>query len=275
MAGDWIKMRVDLADDPAVIGMADRLGVDEFAIVGRLHRLWSWADAQSRDGHAYGVTKAWIDKYVRCDGFATQMQTVSWLTVTETGIEFPKFSRHNGETAKTRASATKRKQNQRSKVTDETGQTSRDERDKNKTREEKRREELTQHIPRTPAQVSIVLRKYTIDANPSHPSVIAMAEQGIDLDTLEACCKETREAKPNEKIAIGYIVSKLQGWKRQAELVKLSGGVKAKAVDRWWESHQSMDAKARELGIPGAKVGEQPGAFKSRIQQAIDGRSAA
>ena len=44
MAGDWIKMRVDLNEDPAVVGMAIALDTDEHSVVGRLHKLWSWAD---------------------------------------------------------------------------------------------------------------------------------------------------------------------------------------------------------------------------------------
>lgn len=154
MAGDWIKMRIALAEDPAVIAMAARLGLDEFAIVGRLHHLWGWADVQSRDGHAPGVTNVWIDRYVRCDGFATQMQAVGWLVITESGIEFPRFDRHNGETAKTRASATDRKRKQRANVTASDGQMSRKERDQRVTREEVR-EEITPPYGRRHRDVTV------------------------------------------------------------------------------------------------------------------------
>lgn len=140
MAGVWIKMRVDLATDPAVIGMAAELDVSEFEVVGMLHHLWSWADIQSRDGHAPGVTTKWINRYVQCDGFAERMQAVGWLEIDHDGIRFPKFDRHNGESAKKRGLATNRKQAQRSKdvtkVTPEEGQTSRTQRDKNATRED-------------------------------------------------------------------------------------------------------------------------------------------
>jgi hypothetical protein len=269
MAGDWIKMRIALSDDPAVISMAESLSIDEFSVVGRLHHLWGWADTQSRDGHADGVTQRWIDRYVRCDGFAQAMTSVGWLAVTDTGIEFPNFDRHNGDTAKSRGLATSRKQKQRS-VTDE----SRGERDKNETREEKRREELTPlHTPRASASISIVLRKYSINSNPSHPVVLAMAEQGVDLETLEACCKETREAKPNETIAVQYIAKKLEGWKAQASQVNVAGAAKRKVPETWFLSANSMSAKARELGIPDARMGETEGSFKSRIQQAINQRS--
>lgn len=155
MAGDWIKMRADLAEDPAVIGMASALGVDEDLIVGKLHRLWSWADRQSRDGHATGVTQIWIDRYIRCDGFAQAMVAVGWLEVEGASVTFPNFDRHNGETAKTRALGTKRKQKQRSvdpvNVTQSVTYVSRTERDKSETREEKRREEKEQVPPISPS----------------------------------------------------------------------------------------------------------------------------
>ena len=136
MAGDWIKMRVSLATDPAVIGIAARLDCTEFEVVGMLHHVWSWADTQSRDGHAPGVTEKWVDRYVQCDGFAQAMQSVGWLVITEDGVEFPHFDRHNGKTAKTRALGSNRQKKHRANVTAEEGQMSRSERDKSVTREE-------------------------------------------------------------------------------------------------------------------------------------------
>jgi len=141
MAGDWIKMRVSLATDPAVIGMATSLDRSEFEVVGMLHHLWGWADAHSRDGHADGVTDRWVNRFVQCDGFADAMAHVGWLQVTGTGILFPHFDRHNGESAKARGLAAERKRKQRSAVTGQTGQASRSERDNSVTREEKNREE--------------------------------------------------------------------------------------------------------------------------------------
>lgn len=144
MAGDWIKMRTSLATDPAVIAIADQLDVNEFEVVGMLHHLWTWADAQSRDGHADGVTQKWVNRYVHRDGFAEALVSVGWLVVHEDGIEFPNFERHNGETAKARALAANRKQKQRANVTPKVAEESRSERDTCVTREEKRRDKEQQ-----------------------------------------------------------------------------------------------------------------------------------
>jgi uncharacterized phage protein (TIGR02220 family) len=189
MAGDWIKMRIALADDPAVISIAARISVDEFEVVGMLHHLWGWADTQSRDGHAPGVTNVWIDRYVRHAGFADAMVSVGWLDIDKTGVTFPKFDRHNGETAKTRALAAERKRNQRNKVTDEEGQMSRSERDTSVTREEKRREE-EKHMSACAADVLDYLnqkagRKYS--ATPANTKlIIARVREGATVDDLKA-----------------------------------------------------------------------------------------
>lgn len=155
MAGDWIKMRIDLAEDPAVIGMAEALGLDEFAVVGRLHVLWGWADSQSRDGHARGVTEKWIDRKVQRDGFAAAMAAAGWLLLRDGGIEFPNFDRHNGETAKQRGLATNRKKKSREKVTQNVTHASRHERDETVTREEKRREEIEASVGSTSTSAEI------------------------------------------------------------------------------------------------------------------------
>lgn len=175
MAGDWIKMRVNLIDDPAVIGMASRLGIDEYAVVGRLQALWSWADSQSRDGHATGVTKEWVNRKVQCDGFAEAMDSVNWLRIEADGLEFPNFGNHNGETAKTRALGKNRKQKQRSSdfcpdsVTQDVPKASRTQRDKSETREEKSLKAPL--IPKTASKKSTTFTAW-IDAVPDGEEAI-------------------------------------------------------------------------------------------------------
>lgn len=138
MAGDWIKMRTALANDPAVIAIALDLDKSEFEIVGMLHHLWSWADSQSQDGHIKRVTEKWIDRYVHQSGFAKSMSDAGWLILENDGITFPNFDRHNGESAKKRAEAAERQRISRankalSDVTDSSQKTC----DKSVTREEK------------------------------------------------------------------------------------------------------------------------------------------
>lgn len=147
MAGDWIKMRVDLADDPAVIGMANTLKMDEYQVIGRLHKLWSWADKHSVDGSVPHITGKWIDKHLEKAGFSSQMANVGWLVFDATGVTFPNFDRHNGKSAKSRAENTERarlSRKERDEAAKNFAQMSQKKCDKNVTREENRREESKQ-----------------------------------------------------------------------------------------------------------------------------------
>ena len=108
MAGDWIKMRQDLRDDPAVVQIAILTDIDEDTVVGKLHRLWSWADKHTTDGAAPAITKNWVDRYVAQSGFADAMASAGWISFSESGILFPSFDIHNGNSAKSRAEASVR-----------------------------------------------------------------------------------------------------------------------------------------------------------------------
>ena len=117
MAGDWIKMRSDLHDDPAVVGISDALGLDEDTVVGKLHRLWCWADKHTSDGTAPAITHKWVDRYLGQPGFAQAMCEVFWLEFDDYGVIFPNFDRHNGQSAKARGGATLRQRRSRKSVT--------------------------------------------------------------------------------------------------------------------------------------------------------------
>jgi hypothetical protein len=113
MAGDWIKMRVDLQDDPAVVSVCDSLELDEFEVVGRLHKLWAWADKHTADGVTTGVTPKWVDRYLNKPGFAQALIEVGWLEFKEDALMFPGFEIHNGKSAKSRCDAVLRQRESR------------------------------------------------------------------------------------------------------------------------------------------------------------------
>jgi hypothetical protein len=155
MAGDWIKMRVDLDSDPAVIRMARRLGVGETTIVGCLHNIWSWADKQTVDGCVDGIASTWLDRRVYLPDFAAAMIEVGWLEELPNGggIRFPKFEKHNGETAKNRASKSETQAKWRAKKAAQCVDSFVDngESTTTPTREEKRREDISTPSPKAPA----------------------------------------------------------------------------------------------------------------------------
>ncbi len=110
----WIKIETTLPDKPEVIAMAAMLKVrDSDAIVGKLVRLWAWADQNSIDGHRIAITREFIDRLCNLRGFSAALQSVGWLVLDDGLLTFPHFARHNGHSAKSRASEVRKKQSQR------------------------------------------------------------------------------------------------------------------------------------------------------------------
>ena len=105
----WIKLRHEIHDDLAVVGIACELNITEDEVVGRLARVWTWFDQQTEDGQA-PMTTAFIDRIARLPGFAEAMIRQSWLTCDNGIVYLPNFDRHNGSTAKARALGADRQQ---------------------------------------------------------------------------------------------------------------------------------------------------------------------
>jgi hypothetical protein len=138
VAGDWIKMRADLHDDPAVFRLQQTLKVDRFAIVGRLHAFWSWCDKHASNGYVTGAPLTLVDEVVTLNGFADALVLVGWLEMDgDRGLCIPHFERHNGKPAKERALTNQRVRNHRERNADVTEM-----KRPTVTREEKRREEI-------------------------------------------------------------------------------------------------------------------------------------
>ena len=107
MAGDWIPMRLDLCDDPAVLEMADITNQPEEYIVGCLHRIWSWASRNCHDGTVTGVTKMSLSRAVRLPEVVSAMVKVGWLIEGSTDdgrpfVQFPRWENWLSKSAKSR-----------------------------------------------------------------------------------------------------------------------------------------------------------------------------
>lgn len=140
MAGDWIKMRVNLQTHPKVVRILSATHADKFRVLGGLHAVWSVFDTHSTDGILIGYTPETLDHIIGWDGFSAALIAVGWLAAEEETLILPEFTEHNGQSAKRRAEDQKRKKQVRNRpdsVRIDCGQDA----DKMRTREEKRREE--------------------------------------------------------------------------------------------------------------------------------------
>lgn len=123
--------------------------------------------------------------------------------------------------------------------------------------------QVPEHASRRATAIAVMLRVEQISATAMNPTVIAWAEQGVKDEQLRAAvvlARQRREAEGSlQPINVGYLNACLQSILKPP---------KPKA-EAWWQSVATMEAKARELGIPGARPGEELDSFKARIQAAV------
>lgn len=121
----------------------------------------------------------------------------------------------------------------------------------------------SENTARRATEIAVLLRVEQISTTAMNPTVIGWAEKGIRDEQLKAAVALARQRREDEgslqPINVGYLNACLQSVLKPQ---------KAKG-DAWWLSVQAMEAKARELGIAGARPGEEMDAFKARITTAI------
>jgi hypothetical protein len=103
MAGDWMKIELELPDKPEVHAIAGFTNIDPDAVVGKLIRIWQWFDKHTTDGNAHGVTYSLLDRISGVTGFGEAMNFAGWIVQNGTVLTMPKFDRHTSQSAKTRA----------------------------------------------------------------------------------------------------------------------------------------------------------------------------
>lgn len=119
MAGEWIKMRTNLWDDPRIARLCDLTDQSEAAVIGGLYWLWAMADEHTEDGILPGLTTKAIDRKTGVSGLGQALCTIGWLQSTDEGVCILGFEEHNGASAKKRATTAKRVASHRSNA-DET-----------------------------------------------------------------------------------------------------------------------------------------------------------
>jgi hypothetical protein len=108
MAGDWMKIELELPDKPEVHAISNTLNIDPDAVVGKLIRVWQWFDKHTTDGNAHGVTYSLLDRITGVTGFGEAMMFVGWIEQNDKYLTMPKFDRHTSASAKKRALTNKR-----------------------------------------------------------------------------------------------------------------------------------------------------------------------
>jgi DNA replication protein DnaT len=110
VAVGWIKVETCTSGKAEIIRLARLLSMKHDEALGVVIRFWVWADSNTVDGVVDGVASTDVDAVLSCPGLCRGLEAVGWLIIDKEKerITIPKFSRHNGESAKKRALSSER-----------------------------------------------------------------------------------------------------------------------------------------------------------------------
>lgn len=182
MRRPWIKIETCTPDKPEICSIATHLKLDEDTVVGKLVRLWSWAELNRIEPNDLGVTKEFLDKLVGRKGFAAAMMQAGWLIETQGKLSFPNFKRHNSPVAQNKALTAKRVARHRLR--------------KAKTNEKITKEPLPEPVPEPVPEASVVAETpvYEVDV----PRVITgnLMLESSEVELIETAPEPTPDVEP-------------------------------------------------------------------------------
>lgn len=221
MAGEWIKMRTNLWDDPRVSQLCDLTSTTEAVVVGGLYWLWSTADEHTETGLLPGMSMGAVDRKTGVPRLAQSLVTIGWLKDTPEGVVIERFEEHNGTSAKTRAQTAKRVAKSRGAgdVTDAPLQSNAPTVTSALAREEKRREEGTTTTSAPEPEID--------QPSPSSPQPAAAP---ADADDVRRC-------------PVGTLVDLYHELMPLNPRVKVLSDVRKKAIRARWKEAAQLTAK--------------------------------
>jgi hypothetical protein len=221
VAGEWIKVRTNLWDDPRIGQLCELTDQGEAAVIGGLYWLWATADEHSADGLLLGMTTRTIDRKTGIQGLGKALVTIGWLKEGDDGVTVERFDEHNGASAKQRAQTAKRVSNHKAnaKVTHEALPKTDDTVTAALPREDKKEELKTPHTPQ--------------GGQPGEQDESPKRKAAISLKTfLEECRKAGEQPIPNDDPVFAY-----------ADKVKLPHDFLALQWKEFKDRYQAPDAK--------------------------------
>lgn len=263
MAGDWIKMRGNLWDDPRVSRLVDLTDSTEAAIVGALYWLWATADQHSEDGILTGLSLKQIDRKTGVQGFGEALLSIGWIADHPEGVKIVRFEEHNGKSAKRRCSESVRKMSARDadKIQTQDGQEPEEPQQSCAPRE---REEKEKSKPKSKA-VALASR-LPDEWKPSEEEIQFCKTKRPDLDPSQVAdrFRDFWIAQPGVKGRKLDWTATWRNWVRNEKQVKASAPITEKP---WFLSFPQIEEMGKKKGIF-QETGELPPYYKTRVYKA-------
>jgi uncharacterized protein YdaU (DUF1376 family) len=85
--------------------------------------------------------------------------------------------------------------------------------------------------PTAAGALSKAMRDTGIMAQPADPRLIALAEQGVQPETVAAACQAARQSRPDEAIRPGYVFAILERWAKDASTMQAAGAAEPRQAN--------------------------------------------
>lgn len=96
----------------------------------------------------------------------------------------------------------------------------------------------------SPGEISKAMRSAGVLSQPADPRIIALAAQGVTVETVQAACAEAKRSKPNESIGPGYIVAIIERWAKEAKSINAQGAQQPRTT-----TQDARAAAAASIGL--------------------------
>lgn len=121
MIDDYMPIRLDLPDDAKVLRIAQLTKLHKDLALGKLVRVWAWAQKHSVDGSIHGELLS-VDAVADARGFGEAMHRVGWMKVIDDDrIAIPNWNKWNSHAAKKRAFERDKKRKTRGQMSLDSG----------------------------------------------------------------------------------------------------------------------------------------------------------
>jgi hypothetical protein len=105
----WIKVETNTPDKQKIRNIARICGISRADTFLAWFTLWSWFDMETEDGYIQGLKPSDCDDVCGVPGFGAALKEVGWVEFSDDGGYIMRWERHNGESAKKRATDAQRK----------------------------------------------------------------------------------------------------------------------------------------------------------------------
>lgn len=216
--------------------MAAKLAYDRDTMVGKLHRLWSYADSHTINGQLKRLSPAALDALMDAPGLYLALAEVNWAREKNSEVILVDYVRHNGATAKRRILTARRtarwrdSQASRQRHTSDACDASRASGIKEEKEEKEEKRKKKEETPLTPLSGGNEATPRKTRFDPVAFGHTRLCEHRMDNTEMlslwsDWCAERSSQKKPLSERAAAIQIRKLVEWGEEAAMESIRASI--------------------------------------------------